>query len=93
VGTWRGFNLAFLPSHIQTTTWRFGADGSCLQTFLTIADGAQLTSDRPCTYAAGPTTITVTYAGATGPVTFTLHYEFPTPDLLMLDDNQYERVA
>lgn len=93
IGTWRAVNLAFLPSHIQTTTWRFHGDGTCLQTFLTIADGVQLVTDRPCTWIADPTTITVTRMGATRPVTFTLHYSFPDPDRLRLDDDEFERVA
>lgn len=93
IGTWRAVNLAFLPSHIQTTTWRFQADGACLQTFVTIADGVQLVSDRPCTWIADATTITVTRAGATRPVSFVLHYSFPEPDRLRLDDDEFERVA
>ncbi|HEU5170483.1 MAG TPA: hypothetical protein VFU46_08090 [Gemmatimonadales bacterium] len=92
IGTWRGVNTAFLPSHLQTTTWHFSPDGSCLQTFLTIADGVELTSTRACTWTADAATVTITYAGAAGPVTFTLRYSFPASDRLRLDANEYARV-
>ena len=93
LGTWRGVNTAFLPSTIQTTTWRFDADGACLESFLTITDGLQSESDRPCSWTADATTVTVTYAGPVGLVTFTLQYSFPTADVLRLDADEFSRVA
>ncbi len=93
LGAWRGVNTAFLPSTVQTTTWRFDADGACLETFLTITDGLQTESDRPCTWSADATTLTVTYAGPGGAVIFTLHYSFPSSDVLRLDADEFSRVA
>lgn len=95
VGSWRGVNTAFLPSHIQTVTWRFSPDGSCSQTFLTVADGVELTEARACTWQAdaGAATLTVTRMGATQPVTFTLRYSFPSADVLRLDRDEYSRVG
>ena len=93
LGTWRGVITAFLPSTVQTVTWRFDADGACLETFLTITDGIQNESDRPCTWSADATTVTVTYAGAGGPVTFSMQYSFPAPDVLRLDADQFSRVG
>ncbi len=95
VGTWRGANTAFLPSHIQTLTWRFSPDGSCSQTFLTIADEVELTETRACEWVddSRSSTVTITRMGATAPVTFTLRYRFPSPDVLRLDRDEYSRVG
>lgn len=95
IGSWRGVNTAFLPSHIQTVTWRFSPDGSCSQTFVTIADGIELTETRACTWTADAraATVTVTRMGATTPVTFTLRYSFPSADVLRLDRDEYSRVG
>ncbi|HEX5386903.1 MAG TPA: hypothetical protein VFW66_09405 [Gemmatimonadales bacterium] len=84
---------AFLPDAIQTVTWRFGADGACLQTFLTITGGVQLMDERPCTFVFDAATVTVTYAGATQPVTFSLPYSFPAPEVLRLGDDEFSRVS
>jgi hypothetical protein len=94
IGTWRGVNTAFLPT-IQTVTWRFSPDGSCSQTFLTITDGVELAETRACEWFADAraAAITVTRMGATGPVTFTLRYSFPSSDVLRLDGNEYSRVG
>jgi hypothetical protein len=92
-GTWRGVITAFFPGTVQTVTWRFDADGACLETFLTITDGFQNESDRPCTWSADASTVTVTYAGAGGLVTFSMQYSFPAPDVLRLDADEFSRVA
>ena len=95
IGSWRGVVTTFLPSHVQTVTWRFSPDGSCSQTFLTIADGVELTETRACQWTADPCrgTVTVTRMGATAPVTFTLRYSFPSTDVLRLDRDEYSRVG
>jgi len=93
LGTWRGVITTFLPSTVQTVTWRFDADGACLETFLTITDGIQSQMDRPCTWTADATTVTVTYTGVGGPVTFPMQYGFPAPDVLRLDSDEFSRVA
>ena len=95
IGTWRGVNTAFLPSHIQTVTWRFSPDGSCSQTFLTIAEGVELTETRGCQWVADSraATVTITRMSATQPVSFTLRYGFPSPDVLRLDRDEYSRVG
>lgn len=94
IGTWRGVNTAFLPT-IQTVTWRFSPDSSCSQTFLTITDGVELTETRACEWSADSraATVTITRMGATGPVTFTLRYSFPSPAVLRLDGDEYSRVG
>ncbi|HET8623823.1 MAG TPA: hypothetical protein VFM14_09700 [Gemmatimonadales bacterium] len=95
IGSWRGVNTAFLPSHIQTVTWRFSPDGSCSQIFLTIADGVELTETRACTWIADSQAgiVTITRTGATQPVSFTLRYSFPSADVLRLDRDEYSRVG
>ena len=93
IGTWRGVNTAFLPSTIQTTTWRFDADGLCLESFLTITDGIQSESDRPCSWTATASSVTMSYAGAGGTVSFTMQYSFPSVDVLRLDADVFSRVT
>lgn len=93
VGTWRGEVSGFLPNTVQTVTWRFDPDGACLQTFLSISDGIENSNDRPCTWAASSTTVIVTYAGVGTGVTFSLHYSFPSPDVLRLDAAEFARVG
>ena len=82
-----------MPSTVQTITWRFDPDGACLESFLSITDGIENSSDRPCTWTATSTTITVSYAGVGMAITFDLHYSFPTPDVLRLDSDEFSRVG
>lgn len=93
VGTWRGAVTTFLPSTVQTTTWRFDADGACLETFLTVTDGIENSADRPCSWTADATRITVSYAGVGGPVIFSMQYRFPSPNVLRLDADEFGRVS
>lgn len=93
IGTWHGVVSGFLPSTVQTVTWRYDPDGACLQTFLSITDGIENSSDRPCTWTASSTTVTVTYAGVGTGVTFSLQYSFPSPDVLRLDADEFARVG
>jgi hypothetical protein len=93
VGTWRGVITTFLPSTVQTITWRFDADGACLESFLTITDGIENAADRPCTWTADATRITVSYAGVGGPVTFSMQYSFPSSNVLRLDADEFGRVS
>jgi hypothetical protein len=95
IGTWRGVNTAFLPSHVQSVTWRFSPDGTCSQTFVTIADGVELTETRACEWVADSqaAVVTITRMGATQPVSFTLRYSFPSVDVLRLDQDEYSRVG
>ena len=93
LGTWRGVVTGFLPGTVQTVTWRFDPDGACLETFLSITDGIENTSDRPCTWTASSSTVTVTYAGVGGPVTFSMQYSFPSQNVLRLDADEFGRVG
>lgn len=93
VGTWRGVATTFLPNIVQTTTWRFDADGACLETFLTITDGIENHSERPCSWEAGASRITISYAGVGGMVTFSMQYTFPSADVLRLDADEFSRVT
>jgi hypothetical protein len=88
-------NTAFLPSHVQSVTWRFSPDGTCSQTFVTIADGVELTETRACEWVADSqaAVVTITRMGATQPVSFTLRYSFPSVDVLRLDQDEYSRVG
>jgi hypothetical protein len=93
IGSWRGVVTGLMPSTVQTITWRFDPDGACLESFLSITDGIENSSDRPCTWTATSTTITVSYAGVGMAITFDLHYSFPSPDVLRLDSDEFSRVG
>ncbi|HEU4587906.1 MAG TPA: hypothetical protein VFS11_04620 [Gemmatimonadales bacterium] len=97
IGSWRGVITAFAPT-IQTVTWRFSGDGTCLQTFVTITSdgmggGTQFTSDRPCVWTADASQVTITYAGGAGPVVTTLPFSFPAANVLRLGADEFDRVA
>ncbi len=97
LGSWRGVITVFSPT-MQTVTWRFSGDGTCLQTFVTITSdgmggGTQLTSERPCTWTASSSQVTVTYAGGAGPVVTTLPYSFPAQNVLRLGNDEFDRVV
>lgn len=99
IGTWRGVITVFAPT-IQTVTWRFSGDGTCLQTIVTITrdntmmgTGTQITSERPCTWTADGAQVTITFAGGAGPVVFTFPYSFPDQNRLRLGADEFDRVA
>ena len=68
-------------------------DGACLETFLSITDGIENTSDRQCTWTASSSTVTVTYAGVGGPFTFSMQYSFPEPERAPADADEFGRVG
>jgi hypothetical protein len=86
----------FAPT-IQTVTWHFSGDGSCLQTFVTITSdgmgtGTQITSERLCTWMADGSQVTITFAGGAGPVTITLPFSFSALNRLRLGSDEFDRV-
>jgi hypothetical protein len=96
VGTWRTVIVVEVPGDIQTwtTTWRFDADGDCLQTVETesLAEGFPRVTERPCTFLVGDFEITVAF---TGGATLEFEYSFAdfSPDRLILDGFEYDRLA
>ncbi len=96
VGAWRSVVVIEVPGDLQTwtTTWRFDAEGTCRQTVVTesLAEGFPRTTDRPCTFTISGSTITVSYAGA-GTLTFEFSFAGFSPDRLVLDGFEYQRIA
>jgi hypothetical protein len=96
VGTWRTVAVVEVPGDIQTwtTTWRFEPDGACLQTVETesLAEGFPRVTERTCTFVAGDFEVTIAFAGG-GTVEFEYSFADFSPDRLILDGFEYERLA
>lgn len=85
-----------VPGDVQTwtTIWRFGSDGGCQQTVETesLVEGFPRTTERACTYLTSVGTITIAYAGG-GSLTFDYFFASFSPDRLVLDGFEYERIT
>jgi hypothetical protein len=96
VGTWRTVVVVQVPGDVQTwtTTWRFGADNSCLQTVAieSLAEGFPRVTERPCTFTAGDFEITIAFVGG-GTLVFEYAFADFSPDRLILDGFEYQRLA
>jgi hypothetical protein len=96
IGTWRTVVVVEVPGDIQTwtTTWRFDSDRSCLQTveIESLAEGFPRVTERPCTFVAGDFEITIAFAGG-GTLVFEYSFADFSPDRLILDGFEYERLA
>jgi hypothetical protein len=96
VGAWRTVVIVEVPGDIQTwvTTWRFDSDGTCRQTVVTesLAEGFPRTTNRTCTYTIAVSAITITYTGG-GELTFEFSFAGFSPDRLVLDGFEYQRVG
>ncbi|HUQ15341.1 MAG TPA: hypothetical protein VM094_04765 [Gemmatimonadales bacterium] len=96
VGTWRTVVVVEVPGDIQTwtTTWRFEPDGTCLQTVETesLAEGFPRTTERPCTFVARDFDVSIAFAGG-GTLVFEYSFADFSPDRLILDGFEYERLA
>jgi hypothetical protein len=77
-----------------TTTWRFDAGGTCHQTIVTesLAEGIPRTSERSCTYLTGTSSVAITY-GDGAAATFDFSFAGFSPDRLVLDGSEYQRLA
>lgn len=95
-GTWRTTVVVDVPGDIQTwtTTWRFEAGGDCLQTVETesLAEGFPRVTERPCTFVVDDFEITIAFTGA-GTVAFEYSFADFSPDRLILDGFEYQRIA
>jgi hypothetical protein len=96
VGEWRTVLIVQVPGDFQTwtTTWRFDSAGSCRQTVVTesLAEGFPRTTIRTCTYTISVSDVTITYAGG-GELTFEFSFAGFSPDRLVLDGFEYQRVG
>ena len=96
MGSWRNVTVIQIPGDLQTwtTTWRFDADGTCRQTAesQSLLEGFPRTTSRPCAYVTSGDRITITYVGG-GRATFDFAFAAFSPDRLVLDGFEYERLA
>jgi hypothetical protein len=96
IGTWRTVALVEVPGDIQAwaTTWRFDPDGRCVQLVETrsVAEGFPRITERPCTFVAGDFEVSVAFTGG-GTLVFVYSFADFSPDRLILDGFEYERLA
>jgi hypothetical protein len=96
VGGWQTVVVIQVPGDVQTwtTTWRFDSEGTCRQTVVTesLAEGFPRTTDRTCTYTISGPTITISYTGG-GELTFEFSFAAFSPDRLVLDGFEYQRIS
>jgi hypothetical protein len=96
VGSWRNVTLIQVPGDLQTwtTTWRFDADGTCRQISESgsLAEGFPRTTERACAYSTSSDRITITYLGG-GTVTYEFAFADFSPDRLVLDGFEYDRLT
>ena len=92
-GTWRATVLIEVPADIQAwvTTWNFDPDGACLQTseVRSVVDTLPRVTERRCSFTADGSVITIAYSG--GPA-LPLNYTVASPERLILDGLEYQRV-
>jgi hypothetical protein len=94
-GRWQNITVIQVPGDVQrwTTVWLFEEDGLCRQTaeMESLAEGQAQTTDRVCTYTTSSGEITIHYLGA-GTLTFDFSFADFSPDRLILDGFEYERL-
>ena len=93
---WRNVSMVQLPGDIQTwtTTWQFDEGGTCRQTIVTesLAEGFPRTTERTCTWTVSGSEVTIGFTGA-GTLTFEFSFAGFSPDRLVLDGFEYQRVG
>jgi hypothetical protein len=96
VGTWRTTVVIEVPGDLQTwtTTWRFDQDGTCHQTQETesLVEGFPRITERDCTFTTGAAEVTVSFIGG-GVLTLDFSFAGFSPDRLVLDGFEYQRIA
>jgi hypothetical protein len=96
VGTWRTTLVIEVPGDIQTwtTTWRFADDGTCHQTQETesVVEGVPRTTERSCSFTINGDDLTVSFNGG-GVLTLAFSFAGFSPDRLVLDGFEYQRLA
>ena len=96
VGSWRTVTVIDVPGDIQTwtTTWRFDAAGTCHQTVVieSLAEGVPRTTERACTWRVSDGQVVIAFTGA-GTLAFDFSFAGHSPDRLVLDGFEYQRVG
>jgi hypothetical protein len=85
-----------VPGDLQTwtATWRFDVEGTCHQTIETesLSEGIPRTAERSCTWTANASDVTITFDGG-GQLTFGFSFADFSPDRLVLDGFEYQRIS
>ena len=96
IGTWENIQLIAVVGDIVrvTTTWEFRADATCRHTTvrLSLAEGVPLTQARDCSYLLPGSVVRVTYDGAPESIDFDFSLANFSPDRLVLDGFEFERL-
>lgn len=96
IGGWQTIVVIQVPGDLQTwtTTWRFDNDGSCHQTVVSesLGEGFPRTTERTCTFTISGSSIIISYIGG-GELTFEFSFAGFSPDRLILDGFEYQRIA
>lgn len=96
MGTWRTTIVIEVPGDIQTwtTTWQFADDGTCRQTQETesLVEAVPRTTQRSCTFTIDGDDVTVSFNGG-GVLTMAFSFAGFSPDRLVLDGFEYQRLA
>ena len=96
VGVWRNVSVVQVPGDLQTwtTTWQFGDGGTCRRTMVTesLAEGFPRTTDRACTWTVSGSEITIAFLEG-GTLTFEFSFAGFSPDRLVLDGFEYQRIG
>jgi hypothetical protein len=79
----------------HTTTWTFGADGSCQRTveIYSVLEDRTLRSTVGCTFQSSSGEVAVIYEGNSSPATFRWELEGFSRNRLILDGITYDRVS
>lgn len=97
LGTWENTMLIAVHSDFERviTTWEFHRDATCRHVTVTqlLTEGVPLTRVRDCRYEVLGSVVRVTYDGATGSVDFDFTFAAFSPDRLVLDGFEFERVS
>jgi hypothetical protein len=96
LGSWRNVVVVQVPGDIQTwtTIWVFGSDGICRQTVESesLSEGLPRLTLRDCSFVASGDRIAITFVGG-GTVEFDYFFAGFSPDRLVLDGFEYERLS
>ena len=96
IGEWQVETVIFIQGDLQTTTarWQFAPDGTCRRTVTTLLASEDIprTTVTDCTYQQDINAVIVMFPGAL-PATFSVAFAAFSPDRLVLDGLEYQRVG
>ncbi len=97
LGVWENTMLIAVQNDFERviTTWEFNPDGSCRHVTVTqsLIESVPFTRVRDCRYDVPGSVVRVTYDGAQDSVEFDFTFAGFSPDRLVLDGFEFERIA